>query len=209
MTKLPVFTTERLILREVTEADAPAYEKNFVDYEVISQLAAAVPWPYPEGGFLDFVRNQIVPRQGTDRWVWGILLKERPSEIIGAVDLWRTGTPENRGFWLGRKYWGKGFMTEAVFAITDYAFDSLGFERLLFSNAVGNEKSRRVKEKTGARFLRTEPAKFVNPSYTEREIWELTKDEWRAFRSRPSIVAKRSSGAHRQMLSNGKRSSDS
>jgi hypothetical protein len=49
MAKLPVFTTERLILREVTEADASSYEKNFVDYEVISQLAATVPWPYPEG----------------------------------------------------------------------------------------------------------------------------------------------------------------
>jgi hypothetical protein len=30
MAKLPVFTTERLILREMTESDAPAYEKNFV-----------------------------------------------------------------------------------------------------------------------------------------------------------------------------------
>ena len=43
MAKLPIFTTERLILREVTEADAPAYEKHFVDYEVISQLASVVP----------------------------------------------------------------------------------------------------------------------------------------------------------------------
>ena len=58
-------------------------------------------------------------------------------------------------------------MTEAVFPITDYAFDVLGFETLFFSNALGNEKSRRVKEKTGARLLRTEPAKFVNPSYAE------------------------------------------
>jgi [ribosomal protein S5]-alanine N-acetyltransferase len=73
-------------------------------------------------------------------------------------------------------------MTEAVFPITDYAFDVLGFETLFFSNALGNEKSRRVKEKTGARLLRTEPAKFVNPSYTEREIWELTRDQWREFR---------------------------
>jgi [ribosomal protein S5]-alanine N-acetyltransferase len=182
MAKLPVFTTERLILREVTEADVPAYEENFVDYEVISQLAAAVPWPYPEGGVLNFIRHHIIPRQGNDRWVWGILLKEQPSEIIGVVDLWRTGTPENRGFWLGRKYWGKGIMTEAVFPITDYAFDVLGFETLFFSNALGNEKSRRVKEKIGARLLRTEPAKFVNPSYTKREIWELTRDQWREFR---------------------------
>lgn len=52
MAKLPIFTTERLILREVTEEDAPAYEKNFVDYEVISQLASVVPWPYPTVAFL-------------------------------------------------------------------------------------------------------------------------------------------------------------
>ena len=106
MAKLPVFTTERLILREVAEADASAYEKNFVDYEIISQLASVVPWPYPAGGVLDFIQHQIVPRQGNDRWVWGILLEEQPSE----------------------------------------------------------------------------PAKFVSASYTEREIWELTKDQWREFR---------------------------
>jgi [ribosomal protein S5]-alanine N-acetyltransferase len=184
MLKLPIFATERLILREVTEADATAYAKNFVDYEIISQLASVVPWPYPAGGVLDFIRHQIVPRQGNDRWVWGILLKEQPSEIIGVVDLWRTGTPENRGFWLGRKYWGKGIMTEAVVPIMDYAFDVLGFEKLFFSNAVGNKRSRRVKEKTGARFLRIEPGKFVSALYTEREIWELTRDRWREFKSR-------------------------
>jgi hypothetical protein len=32
--------------------------------------------------------------------------------------------------------------------------------------------------------LRTEPAKYVNPLYTEREIWEITKNEWNAFRER-------------------------
>src|ERR1700751_2994294 len=101
MAKLPVFATERLILREVTEADATAYEKNFVDYEIISQLASVVPWPYPAGGVLDFIRNQIVPRQGNDRWVGCILRKEHPSEVIGLVDLWRAGTNENIDFGLG------------------------------------------------------------------------------------------------------------
>jgi hypothetical protein len=63
-------------------------------------------------------------------------------------------------------------------------FDHLGFEKLVFANAVGNVRSRRIKEKTGARQLRTEPAKFVNPLDTEREILEITKDEWNAFRER-------------------------
>ncbi len=178
MNKLPTFITERLILREVTEADAPSYEKNFVDYEVISQLTAAVPWPYPEGGVLDYLRTQIFPHQGKDRWVWAIFLKENPEEAIGCIDLWREAKPENRGFWLGRKYWGRGIMTEAVEPVMDYAFNVLGFEKIILANAVGNERSRRIKEKNGAYLLRTEPAKFVNPTYTEHEIWELTKEQW-------------------------------
>jgi RimJ/RimL family protein N-acetyltransferase len=73
-------------------------------------------------------------------------------------------------------------MTEAVVPIMNCAFDDLGFEKLVFARAVGNVRSRRIKEKTGARFIRTEPAQFVNPEYSEREIWELTKDEWIACR---------------------------
>jgi RimJ/RimL family protein N-acetyltransferase len=71
-------------------------------------------------------------------------------------------------------------MTEAVKPVTDYAFDVLGFERLVLANAVGNPASRRMKERIGAVFLRTEPANYVNPRYTEREVWELTKEFWKA-----------------------------
>ena len=71
-------------------------------------------------------------------------------------------------------------MTEAVKPITDYAFDVLGFEKLILANAVGNSASRQLKEKTGAVFLRTEPAIYVNPKYTAREVWELTKERWKA-----------------------------
>jgi RimJ/RimL family protein N-acetyltransferase len=187
MTSVPhsiaVLRTARLILREVRESDAPAYQKHFVDYEVIGQLSAAVPWPYPEDGVLTWIRTQIIPNQGKDRWIWGIFLREQPEEIIGLIDLWRQGRPENRGFWLGRRHWGRGIMTEAAAAVMDHAFYNLGFEKMVFANAVGNERSRRVKQKTGARWLRTEPATFVNPHYTERELWEITKDEWRAFRN--------------------------
>lgn len=179
---LPVFETERLILRGVTLEDEAAYKKNFVDYEVIRHLAAAVPWPYPENGVSDFIKNGILPQQGNGRWVWGIFLKTNPSELIGVVDLWRDGKPENRGFWLAREHWGRGIMSEAVEPVMDHAFDELGFEKLVFANAVGNKASRRVKEKTGARLLYSEPAKFVDPAYTEHEIWELTKKAWGDFR---------------------------
>ena len=89
----------------------------------------------------------------------------------------RKGKPENRGFWLARKYWRQGIMTEAVEPIVSYAFSDLGFEKLIFANAVGNIASKRVKEKSGARLIGIEPANFVDPTYAEHEIWELTKSE--------------------------------
>lgn len=163
--------------------DLSDYEKHFVDYEVIRNLSAAVPWPYPKDGIRDFLEQVILPAQGKDRWVWGLFLKENPKELMGCIDLWREGRPEHRGFWLGKKFWGRGYMTEAVRPVMDYAFANLGFECLIFSNAVGNRKSRRVKEKTGARFIGVRPAKFVDPALTEAETWELTKAAWEHFKT--------------------------
>jgi RimJ/RimL family protein N-acetyltransferase len=180
---LPVLETKRLRLREVLPGDIEGYTRGFVDFEVIKELAAVVPWPYPANGVADYINNMIIPNQGKGKWVWGIFLKTDQRELIGVVDLWREGRPENRGFWLARRYWGQGIMTEAVAPVMDYAFTALDFERLVFANAVGNVRSRRVKEKTGARVLRTEPAAFVNPAYHEREVWELTRDAWMRFRS--------------------------
>lgn len=177
----PRFETKRLILKEITIEDAPSYEKNFVDYEIIRHLAAAVPWPYPIDGVVDFI-NRILAVQGKNRWVWGIFLKSNPSEIVGVVDLWREGKPEHRGFWLAKKLWGQGLMTEAVEPIIDHAFHKLGFETLVFSNALGNIASRKVKEKTGARLVDVVPAKSVDPIYTEKELWELKKDDWFSFK---------------------------
>lgn len=176
--ELPKFETERLYMRGVQLTDAETYQNNFADYEVIQHLSHLVPWPYPTNGAHEFLKNIILPKQGIDRWVWAIFFKENRNEVIGAVDLWRSGCPENRGFWLAKKHWGKGLMTEAVNPVMDYAFKSLGFEKLVFANAVGNTRSRRVKEKTGAKFIGTRPAKYVSPKYSEQEIWELSKENW-------------------------------
>ena len=172
------FKTDRLLLRPITEADIPAYEKHFVDYRVIRHLSAVVQWPYPKNGVSDWVKGHVLPNQGKERWFWGMFLLTNPSELIGGVELWRPGTPENRGFWLGYTHWGKGYMTEAVSRIMDFAFTDAGFDELIFSNAKGNKGSSRIKEKTGAKYLRSEPCKFVDPEYTESEIWVLSRSDW-------------------------------
>jgi RimJ/RimL family protein N-acetyltransferase len=72
-------------------------------------------------------------------------------------------------------------MTEAVAPVTNYAFNDLGFQKLYFTNAVGNLASRRVKEKSGATYIETRPTKFVSPEFTHTELWELTKQNWITF----------------------------
>ncbi|MEZ4459189.1 MAG: GNAT family N-acetyltransferase [bacterium] len=171
------FETARLIVRPLMLTDAVSYERNFSDYEVIRHLSAAVPWPYPAGGAKDFIEHVVLPHQGVSRWSWAICLKDTPLEVIGAVEMWISDT-DNRGFWLAKRHWGKGFMSEALEPITSFAFERLGFTTLWLSNAVGNSASRRVKEKAGATWLRTEPTPFVDPAYTEAEKWELTREAW-------------------------------
>jgi RimJ/RimL family protein N-acetyltransferase len=170
--------TARLLLRDVLFVDVAAYRKNFVDYDVVSELNAAIPWPYPADGIPAFL-EKLRPEQGQNRWVWALYLKTDLADPVGSVDLSRGGKSEHRGFWLAKKHWGQGLMTEATDAVTDYAFDILGFETMILSNALGNTRSRRIKQKAGAILLRTEPAQFVNPDYTQREVWELTKHAWR------------------------------
>jgi RimJ/RimL family protein N-acetyltransferase len=181
---IPTLITARLVLRGVTEADADAYHRHFVDYEVVRYLSAAVPWPYPADGVRAFLRDTVLPAQGRDRWVWGIHRRGEEG-LIGAIDLWRTGPPgrpENRGFWLGRRFWGQGYMTEAVIPVTDFAFDSLGFDQLIFTNAVSNRRSHAIKARTGATLIGTGPGKFVDPDEREHEVWRLTRADWRAWR---------------------------
>jgi|SRR6516164_8465810 ribosomal-protein-alanine N-acetyltransferase len=187
MVKLPTFETTRLILRDIIERDAPAYERHFIDYEVIGTMSHLVPWPYPKNGVLEYIRNIVIPNQSVDQWFWGICLKAAPEELIGAIWLKRKGTPSNRGFWLGKKFWRQGIMTDAAKPVTDYAFDVLRLDKLALANAVGNPASRRIKERSGAVFVRREPATYVNPGYRGREVWELSKACWDAFNTSASL----------------------
>ena len=53
------------------------------------------------------------------------------------------------GYWLGEKFWGRGVMTQALTAVTDFCFDNFPLRRIsaeVFSN---NPASARVLEKAG------------------------------------------------------------
>ncbi|HET7113901.1 MAG TPA: GNAT family protein [Pyrinomonadaceae bacterium] len=56
------------------------------------------------------------------------------------------------GYWLGQEFWGRGIATEALIAVTDYAFANHDLCRLYAHVFAWNPASARVLEKAGYQF---------------------------------------------------------
>jgi ribosomal-protein-alanine N-acetyltransferase len=77
-------------------------------------------------------------------------------EAVGAIGLILYDDVFRRsaeiGYWLGEEYWGKGIVTEAVRALTDYAFSNFDLRRVYAGVFEWNAGSMRVLEKAGYQF---------------------------------------------------------
>lgn len=177
----PQLQTARLTLRPMRQADAPAIQRRFDDWEVVKFLNGDhVPWPYPADGAETYLRSSLEKRV---RYHWAIALREAPDDAIGLISLQPDDgvSREQRGFWLAREFWGRGLMTEAAERVTEYAFLELGWPHLWLDNAEANTASHRVKEKQGARIVDRVPAKWVSGEGM-KVVWLLTREDWLAHR---------------------------
>jgi RimJ/RimL family protein N-acetyltransferase len=173
--------TDRLLLRPLRLEDAEQTQRLFPQWEIVQFLHVKVPWPYPAYGAYTFYRDLAIPAIARgDEWHWTIRLKELPAEHIGAIGLSRNEW-DNRGYWMGIPWQGKGLMTEAVVAVNNYWFDILGNKVLRAPKAVANQASRRISEKTGMRMVALEERDFVGGRLMA-EIWEITAEEWSRVR---------------------------
>jgi RimJ/RimL family protein N-acetyltransferase len=170
-----------LELRPLELSDAEQAQRLFAEWEIVRHLANRVPWPYPPDGALTYYRDDALPAMARgDEWHWSIRLKTDPAQLIGSIALIKS-EHNNRGFWMGLPWQGRGLMTEAVDVVTGYWFDELGFPVLRAPKAVTNVASRRISEKQGMRVIAVEERDFVGGRGLA-EIWEITADEWRAHR---------------------------
>lgn len=177
----PSLETPRLRLTPLTLEDAPAIQDLFPHWEIVRHLNARVPWPYPDDAALSFVRDIELPAIARgEHWTWAIRLKGGPDHLIGSIGL-MAGEHENRGFWLGLPWHGKGLMTEACMPVTDFWFEALGNAVLRVPKAVGNLASRRVSEKQGMRLVAIEERDFVS-GRLPAETWELDRETWSVHR---------------------------
>lgn len=179
----PTLETERLTLRPLVREDAATIQALFNDWEVVKWLNAVVPWPYPPDGAEEFLTRNLPEVARGDRFLWAITLKEDPEyALIGVIDLFPKNPDDNRGFWLGSAFHGKGYMSEAAAAVTDFAFDVLYIPFLVLGNAEPNLASHRLKEKTGAEIIEIqEDVEFVGGRYRSIK-WRLTREAWERHR---------------------------
>lgn len=176
--QISALETPRLLLRPLELADAAQIQILFPHWEIVRYLRNAVPWPYPPDGALHYVREMALPAiERGEAWHWTLRLKTKPTQVIGFISLIK-GESENRGFWMGLPWQGRGLMSEACGAVTDYWFDVLKFPVLRVPKATENVASRRISEKQGMRVVATEERDYVS-GRLPGEIWEITAGEWR------------------------------
>lgn len=140
----PVLETERLTLRVPTLGDAKAIAKLANDRR-IAENTARIPHPY---GIAD--AKQYIAWANETRSETAFLVTLDDDVVIGACGFGEVdGEKPEIGYWIGARYWGKGFATEAARAVIDYAFERSDCEALHSSARVTNPASRRVLEKCG------------------------------------------------------------
>lgn len=151
--------TERLILREILpsddkgmlELDSDPEVQRFVGNKPIKSLQEARQ-------MIAFIRSQY-QENGIGRWA---VVEKESNRFVGWAGLKLVKEPTNDhinfydlGYRLIRRYWGRGYATEAANASLRYGFEQLGLEQVYGMCDVANVASRKVLEKVGLKLVGT------------------------------------------------------
>jgi RimJ/RimL family protein N-acetyltransferase len=176
MTDFPQLTTQRLVLRAVTERDAPALFEIFSDPDVMRF------WSRPP---MESVEEAIsLVREIESGWKlrtllqWGITMKGE-NAVIGTCTLYRWDRTHRRaelGYVLRRDRWGSGIATEAVRAVLDHGFGEMKLHRVGADTDPRNAASGRVLERLGfEREGRPRETYYHLGEWADSELWGLVR----------------------------------
>ena len=122
----PIINTSRLLMRQLTVADAPQMYflrsdpalNQFMDRDPDADVAATQ----------EFIEKGIIAGEKGEGVNWAICYK--PNDlVIGDVGIWRIDRAHHRGeigYRLHPDHQGKGIMSEALSAALDYGFEKIG-----------------------------------------------------------------------------------
>jgi ribosomal-protein-alanine N-acetyltransferase len=167
-TPFPILESERLVFRRLKESDAPEVFKLRSNPENMKYIPRPLLKNEEEALAMIHMMNAKID-ENTDI-NWGVCLKNTDT-IIGFMGFYRTQPEHYRteiGYMVLPEYEGKGYVTEAVKTMLNYAFNSAGFNTV---NAVidpANSGSEKVLLKNGFR----KEGYFLEDEYFDGKFWD-------------------------------------
>ena len=175
-----VLMTRRLVLRRWNQKDAEDLYRYACDPDV-GPIAGWPPHKNPDES------RAVIRDVLNGREAYAICLKE-DGRAIGAIELKLNGHTDltdrddecEMGYWLGKPFWGRGIVPEAVTEMLRRAFEDIGMQKVWVGYYEGNSKSKRVQEKCRFRFQRKSEGVDVPLMQEKRTgyVSSLTKDQW-------------------------------
>ncbi|HEX3991693.1 MAG TPA: GNAT family N-acetyltransferase [Acetobacteraceae bacterium] len=156
--------TARLILRPWRDSDLPWFAEQNADPVVMRYLVGPLTRAQSDA----YAAQAVEHLAATGYCKWAV---EAPgvAQFIGAVGLSRVKfeasfTPAVEVAWrLHRRYWGRGYATEAARAAIEDGFTRAGLSEIVALTTLGNTASQRVMERLGM----TRTIEFDHPLVAE------------------------------------------
>ncbi|MEJ7738237.1 MAG: GNAT family N-acetyltransferase [Chitinophagaceae bacterium] len=125
-TLFPEIRTDRLILRQMTLADAIGVRQLRSNEDVMKYINRPLTHTIEEAeAWISVIIEALQKAEGI---TWCICLKETPIEHVGSIGLWRIDKENYRaeiGYMLEPSLQGKGIMYEAIHKVLDYGFKEM------------------------------------------------------------------------------------
>jgi [ribosomal protein S5]-alanine N-acetyltransferase len=130
--------------------DAESVARHANNRKVWLVVRDTFPHPYTIDDAHEFIRGAIAEQLATRFCI------EINGTAVGGIGV-HPGQDVHRhtatvGYWLGEEFWGRGIMTEAVIAVTDFFFENFPLRRISAEVFANNPASARVLEKAGFTF---------------------------------------------------------
>jgi [ribosomal protein S5]-alanine N-acetyltransferase len=137
----------RCVLRPWRVGDEPSLVRYAHNRNVSRNLRDRFPYPYTAADADEWIKLASAQTRPTS---FAIVVE---GEAVGGIGI-ELGTDVHRrsaeiGYWLGEPFWGRGIASEALRAVTEYAFERFDVCRLEAGVFAWNPASARVLEKAG------------------------------------------------------------
>ncbi|MDD5750378.1 MAG: GNAT family protein [Candidatus Pacebacteria bacterium] len=146
-----IIGTGKFILRPFRKGDEVSLRNNINNEKIVRNLAV-VPYPYTIKMAEEWIAKNLKEAKKKKPLMVNFVI-DIDGEVAGAVGFSNIEQHKAElGYWLARKYWGSGIMTDAVKQAGKFGFEKLKLGRIYAKVYPWNKGSMRVLEKNGFKF---------------------------------------------------------